>query len=107
MKLIKKIFRVLSAFVATLAGNWVGEEVRFYFTGKRGHQFRFIHSDEKGETTIAINPVPSNFIPAFVLGLIKRHGWLWSFLVGAAISCLVGENLSCPTPQLPAHVEEE
>ena len=96
MKLIIRLlllpFRLAIVLAAALAGNWAGDQARARATGKPGHQWRFVYNGGQGETQIAINPVLTNFVPALLLGLALRPGWLWAFLGGAAISGLVGDR---------------
>jgi hypothetical protein len=94
--LIRLIASIVSTLTAALLGNWLGDQLRCRITGEAGHQWRFAHTGSQGETQIAINPVLTNFIPALLLGLLLRPGWLWAFLGGAAISGLVGDRFEHP-----------
>lgn len=94
---MKHILRLLAAaFVSALAalmGNWVGEQLRIILTDTvPDHPLSFVHQDEAGEITLAANPLLSNFVPAFLLGLVKRRHGLWAFIGGVAASSLLGDR---------------
>lgn len=94
---MKHILRLLTAALvsalAALLGNWVGEQLRIILTDTvPDRRLSFVQQDEAGEITIAANPLLSNFVPAFLLGLLaKRHGF-WAFVGGVAASGLLGDQ---------------
>ncbi len=86
--------------VATLAGNWVGEQIRAQMTGQPGHQLRLVQQNEQGETLIAANPVFSNLLPGLLIGLFRKPSWFWAFVGGAAASALLGDRYEPQLKQL-------
>jgi hypothetical protein len=86
------VFGVFGTLVAAVAGNWLGDRWRARYTGQPGHQLKVDYASSEGETLIAINPVLTNCLPAALLGLVLRPGWLWAFVSGALISALVGNR---------------
>jgi hypothetical protein len=84
--------RTVVVTAATLAGNWVGEQVRAQVTGETGHQLRMVQKNEQGETLIAANPLLSNLLPGLLIGLFRSPHWLWAFIGGAIASGVLGDR---------------
>ncbi len=78
--------------IATLVGNYAGDQLYYLLTGKRAHQFQWTHTNQQGERVFALNPLMSNFIPGLIMGFLKRPSWFWAFVGGAAASGFLGDR---------------
>jgi hypothetical protein len=86
------IFRTITTLLAALAGNWTGDQLRDQVTGQMGHQLRLVHTNEKGEGIVALNPLLSNLMPALIMGSMGRPRWLYTFVGGVLASILLGDR---------------
>ncbi|MDX1614105.1 MAG: hypothetical protein R3300_07315 [Candidatus Promineifilaceae bacterium] len=89
MFLIRLIGTLTSLLGGALLGNWVGEQLQAYLNGKPSRQTTFVHTNEDGETVIAINAVREHLIPALLFGLSGKPRWLFAFLGGVLASGLL------------------
>lgn len=92
MCMFRLVATFVSVFLAALAGNRVGDQLRALATGTPERELRLVHTNEQGEIVIAANPVLTNLIPAVLLGLILTPGWLWAFIGGVIASGIVGDR---------------
>ena len=93
MKMFRFLASALLTAAAALAGNWAGDELRYRITGERGHRFQLTQRPEpEGETVVAVNPALSNFLPALLVGVLRRPHLPWAFLAGALISAAIGDQ---------------
>jgi len=92
MRLLAIPLRILLIAVSALAGNIAGDYLRQHYRGRPGHQWRLLHTNQDGQTVVALNPVVTNFLPALLLGLFMTPGSLLAFAAGALTSFLVGER---------------
>jgi hypothetical protein len=83
---------LFSILAAALAGNWVGEQLRYILTGERDHELRLVQTQESGENFIGINPLLTNLVPGVAAGLLERPSWFFAFLGGALASALLGSR---------------
>ena len=98
--LLRFVGRTAVLTAATLAGNWVGEQLRTQLTGQPGHQLRLMQKNEQGETLIAANPVLSNLLPGLLVGVFRSPHWLWAFVGGVLASTLLGDRFEARLMQL-------
>ena len=92
MFILRFIINTIFVFVAVLAGNWLGEHIRAWLTGEPAREMQFVHTNESGETVIALNPRLSNFIPALMASLLARPHWWWAFVGGVFTSIVLGDQ---------------
>lgn len=83
---------VLAVLIAALAGNWAGDRIRRRVTRKPGHVLHVLRQDAGGEARVVLNPLITNLLPALLMGLIARPGWLSAFLVGLMSSGWMGDR---------------
>jgi hypothetical protein len=93
MRILRFLISALLTIAAALAGNWVGDELRYRLTGERSRRFQFVRNSEpEGETVVAINPALSNLLPALLVGVVRQPHLPWAFLAGALISAVIGDQ---------------
>ena len=89
MFFIRIIGTLTSLLGGALLGNWVGEQLQAYLNGKPSRRTTFMHTNEDGETVIAIGPVREHLIPALLFGLSGKPRWFFAFLGGLLSSGLL------------------
>lgn len=99
-KLSRFILNLIGVFMAALAGNWAGGQLRALVTGEKGRTMRFLHTDEQGETTVGANVALSSFIPALLAGTLFKPRLLSAFFAGIAASAVLGDRLEGPLEEL-------
>ncbi|MEJ2262554.1 MAG: hypothetical protein P8X95_03870 [Anaerolineales bacterium] len=92
MFVFRFIFRTFTTLIAALAGNWAGDRLRDQVTGRNGHQLRLVHTNEQGESIVALNPLLSNVMPALIMGSAGRPRWLYTFVGGILASAFLGDR---------------
>lgn len=92
MFIFRFIFITITTLLAALAGNWTGDRLRGQVSGQNGHQLRLVHTNEQGESIVAINPLLSNLMPALIMGSVGRPRWLYTFLGGVVASIFLGDR---------------
>lgn len=92
MYIIRLIWNLPFMVIASLVGNYVGDQLYYLQRGERAHQFQWIHTNEQGEKVITLNPLMSNFIPGLMMGFLRRPHWFWAFIGGAAASVFLGDR---------------
>lgn len=92
MKLLRLISGLLCVTSAALFGNWVGELLRERYTGQKGHQLSFVHTNSEGETVVAVNTLFTNLLPGILGSVLARPHWVGAFIYGALASALLGDE---------------
>lgn len=93
MKLLRFLISTSFTAAAALAGNWAGDELRFRLTGERSGRFQYLKGPEpEGDVTLTINPALSNFLPALLVGILRKPHAPWAFIAGALITAVIGEQ---------------
>ena len=92
MFIFRFIFKTITTLLAALAGNWTGDRLRAQASGLNDHQLRLVHTNEQGESIVAINPLLSNLMPALIMGSVGRPRWLYTFVGGVLASVLLGDR---------------
>jgi hypothetical protein len=90
--ILRFLARIVAVFIGAAAGSLAGDRVRAQLSGETPRELRFMHTDEAGEVTIALNLPLTHFIPALLIGFTSKPGWLGAFLGGALMSILLGER---------------
>ena len=92
MFIIRFILKAITTLLAALAGNWTGDRLRGQVRGRNRHQLRLVHTNEQGDSIVAINPLLSNLMPALLLGSVGRPRWLYTFVGGVLASIFLGDR---------------
>jgi hypothetical protein len=89
MFLFKLIGSLVSLVAGAVAGNWAGTRLQAYLTGEEPEGASFVHTNEAGETVIAVEVVRSQLLPALFFGLLGKPRWLFAFVGGLLSSGLL------------------
>ena len=96
MFIVRFLWSLFAIPLASLAGNWVGDQLRAEIMGEPVHQWRLVHETAEGEKVIGLNPRPTTFVLSLLVGFLTRPGWLTAFVSGVLISVLAGNQLERP-----------
>ncbi len=87
MLIVRWLFNLLSLVGATLAGVWLGEQVRPAASWQAA-------TDGRAGLRGAL--VLTNVVPALLVGLLTKPRWLFGMLAGFGLSALIGDRLERP-----------
>ena len=82
---------LLVMITGTLAGNWLGGQLRSLLTGKPVQSIQFEHTTESG-LNIKNFPVATKFYPGFVFSFLGRPRGLFALLGGTLAGLLVDDR---------------
>lgn len=93
---MKKILRflgvALAVFFAAILGNVIGDAFRALITKTAPRVSVSSYNAADDETTIAVQPLISNVLPAWVLGALIRPHALTALLTGALAGLLLSDR---------------
>lgn len=107
---MKKLFRfigtVFAVFIGALIGNVIGDQIRSQVT-QTPSKVKVSHYDEETkETTIAIQPLLTNVIPAWLAGALCKPHWLWALLVGGLAGGLLSDRFEQQLKEMMNQIEQ-
>jgi len=88
---LRFFFKILSVVAATLAGNWVGAQMRTSLTGETAQSIRSEYTDPGGRTFKNV-PVVTKFYPGLLASWLGKPRWVFAFLGGLLTGALVDDR---------------
>ncbi len=92
MIVIRFLGTVISVLAAALVGNWIGYQLRAMFTAEPISPYRLIGLNEEGKTTVDVESIRSDLLPALMAAFIGKPRWLFAFLGGIIYSGLFDDD---------------
>jgi hypothetical protein len=77
---------------AVLAGNWVGAQIRYIFSGQRTYALQSEYTSPTG-MQMRNMPVITKFYPGLLLTLFGKPRWFFGFLGGLLTGIFVDDQL--------------
>ena len=90
-KILGFVLNFVAVPAAALAGNWLGGQLRFYFTGERLQTVQFRYTSQKGRQ-YTNSPVATKFVPGLLFSMIARPRWFFAFIGGLLAGGLVPDH---------------
>ena len=90
-KILRWVIGFLAVPLATLLGNWLGGQFRFYLTGEQLQTIQFKYTSQKGNT-FTNAPVATKFYPGLMRALIGKPRWFFALLGGLFAGGLVPDE---------------
>ena len=90
------MFKILSNLTAiagaTLAGNWVGAQIRYIFSGQRTYALQSEYTASNG-MTLRNFPITTKFYPGLLLTVFCKPRWFFGFLGGLLTGIFMDDQL--------------
>jgi hypothetical protein len=81
----------ISVPLATLLGNWIGGQVRFYLTGEQVQTIQFEYETQKGRK-MKNAPVTTKFFPGLLFSFMGKPRWLFALIGGVLAGGLIPDR---------------
>jgi hypothetical protein len=88
---LRCVFNIISTSLATLIGNWIGGQLRYYLTGEYLQTVRFVYKTHKGRT-LTNSPVATKFYPGLLFSLVGKPRWLFALIGGVLAGGLIPDR---------------
>ena len=85
---LRYVFNIFSSSLATLIGNWIGGQLRYYLTGENLQTIRFEYTTNKGRR-LTNSPVATKFYPGLLFSLVGKPRWLFALIGGVLAGGLI------------------
>lgn len=90
--MFKFLSNLVSISAAALAGNWIGAQVHYIFTGQPTYAIQSEYTASSG-LKLRNMPVITKFYPALLLTVFGKPRWFFGFLGGLLTGILVDDQL--------------